>query len=325
MLKEKISKQSILILVLIIILLGSLFTTLKVKEENARLKERINQKEIQFELISESVAWYDAGQFLEKQKKYHIQYAPLKENITRIINSNAIGTYGVYFEDLNTGASIGINEKEKYLPMSLFKVPLMMSILKKVETGEHSLDDKVILTVNDLDSNSGLLYLKGAGYQTTMRELIDIMITESDNTAMRALANRYLDDGDYFKALSIMGLPTTTDSRTKVSAKEYSNIFRSLYFSNYLRRPFSELALTILLDTKFNSQIPAGVDERVKVSHKVGFDYGTGYFHDCGIIYVPEENYILCIMAKNTTQENADLVISKISESIFDYKTDNLK
>ncbi len=294
--------------------------------ENKKLHEKIEEKQIEFELISPSIAWMDAEDFLDKQKNYQLQYGSLKESMLNILNESAKGKYGIYYEDLNTGAWVGINEREKYLPMSLFKVPLMISVLKKIEDGQYSLDQEVILTPADLDSKSGEFYKKNAGYKTTIRELIEIMIKDSDNTAMMALSNRFLDDEDYLKALSIMGLPVTTEGSTKVSPKEYSNVFRALYFSNYLRRPFSELALTILLDTHFNSQIPAGIsDKSIKVSHKIGFDYKENYFHDCGIVYLPEKNYLLCIMAKNTTKENADLVMSRISETVFEYRNPQTK
>jgi beta-lactamase class A len=96
-------------------------------------------------------------------------------------------------------------------------------------------------------------------------------------------------------------------------------MLRSLYLSSYLRRPMSEIALNTMLYTKYNSQIPAGVPSNVPVAHKIGFYFQEGYFHDCGIVYVPKKPYILCVMSKNTNQIEANKIISAVSKIVYDY------
>jgi len=117
-----------------------------------------------------------------------------------------------------------------------------------------------------------------------------------------------------------MGLPQS-ENFTYITPKDYANMLRGLYFSNYLRRPFSELALTIMLETDFNSQIPAGVPNTVKVAHKVGFYVNEGYYHDCGIVYASNTPYILCIMSKGGSPDEADRVMSQVSKIIYDRVT----
>ncbi len=209
-------------------------------------------------------------------------------------------------------------KKKRFVPMSLFKVPLMITVLKKVEEGDISLDDEITLTGKDLDNRSGGLAQKGVGYKISVKDLLIKMVQESDNTAMIALSRKFTTDEDYLKAISIMGIPTPSEEQA-VTVKEYVNVFRSLYYSTYLRRPFSELALSMLLETSFNSQIPAGLPEDVRVSHKVGFDKEVGYFHDCGIVYLENKDYIICVMSKGTTEEKANEAISTISRTVYEY------
>jgi len=284
-------KRACLVLFIFLIITNSfwLWRTFHVSQENeAKIKEYNSQLE-QFELISPEIAWLDVNSFLEKQGTYSLDYSKLKESLLNQTKISSGGKYGIYFQDLDTGLSIGINEKEKFFPQSLFKVPLMVVVLRKIQNGELALDTTIYLSKADLDSESGSLFKKGAGYPITIKELLEIMVKESDNTAAKALANRFLDESNYLEVTSIMGLPPPQNGVITVSPKEYSNLFRSLYYSNYLRRPFSEIALSIMAETDFKEQLSAGLPETVKISHKFGANEESGYYHDCGIIYLEKK------------------------------------
>ena len=131
--------------------------------------------------------------------------------------------------------------------------------------------------------------------------MLVILVKESDNTAFFTLNNDILTPDEVLEARLAMGLPPPEDPYTTMSPKSYTNILRSLYLSSYLRRPFSEKALSIMLETDFDSGIPAFLPHDIKIAHKIGFYQQGGYFHDCGIIYLPYKPYSLCIMSKNTT------------------------
>lgn len=58
----------------------------------------------------------------------------LQDLINSLKNKGWIDYSAVYFRDLNNGPWVGINEKEKFTPASLSKVPLMMAYYKEAET-----------------------------------------------------------------------------------------------------------------------------------------------------------------------------------------------
>jgi beta-lactamase class A len=195
----------------------------------------------------------------------------------------------------------------------------MFAVLKKVELSELSLDQEVVITKDYLDDESGTLYTKGEGYVSNVRELLIYLAKESDNTAIGALLS-LVDDEEIGSAWFASGLPKlSSESDILVSPKEYSNIFRSLYFSTYLRRTYSQLALSILSDTDRSTQLVAGVPSDVKVAHKYGAFVDGGYFHDCGIVYVPNKPYMLCVMSRDSSRNEADEVISGLSTVIYNY------
>jgi len=269
-----------------------------------------------YQLLSPDIAWLSANEFLLRQHQTTTSYADLKNSVS-IILQNTQGHYAFYFEDLTTGANVGINENEEFMPLSLFKVPVMIATLKEVEIGEASLNQKVVLDKLDLDNNSGTLWQKGPGYATNVKDLLIALIKHSDNTASNALSRHVISNPVMFESVVAVGLPEPTMNDTRVSPKQYAGMLRSLYFSNYLRKPFSELGLTLMLDTDFNSQIPAGLPKDIKVAHKVGFYIWEGYFHDCGIIYAPKKPYLLCVMSKNSNSAEADKVISQLSRIVY--------
>lgn len=319
--KINFGKKFFLILVLSLLVLSlcaNVFLFLKIKK-----MEKNDFNDYDFELISPKIAWMETDLFLETQKSYNVDYADLRFMYEEIINeSDVTGTYGIYFEDLNTGAWVGINEKETFVPASLLKTPIMVAILKKIQDGELSMNEQVVIKEVNVDSRSGNLWERGYGYNISIKELVEIMLRDSDNTAANTLVNDVLTLEEFNNAKIAMGLGTSQENYAAISPKKYSNIFRSLYYSTYLRRPFSELGLSILANTQYKDKIPAGLPEDVAVSHKIGFFYlpnGKGGYHDCGIVYYPENNYILCVMSTDTNDDEATRVIREISRVTYDF------
>ncbi len=264
----------------------------------------------QFDLLHPEIARLDVDDFLATQKKLTVSMVELRAKITPILE-NEPGEYGVYVEDLFSGAWMGVNERDPFIPASLMKVPLMVSVLKQVELGYLSLDEKVEVNLK----NSS-----GTSEKRTVNELLRLTAMESNNIAANALATLVTKE-DLNSAFIAFGIPLSeiTSGKIDVSPKEYSNILRSLYFSTYLRRRFSQLLLSTLVDTEYNEQLVPGIPVEVKVAHKVGFWKDEGQNHDCGIVYLPEKNYLICIMSAHTSFEDASRVTTEISRTAYSF------
>jgi beta-lactamase class A len=276
----------------------------------------------EFELLSPQIAKLGVDEFLEKQDALSASYYELRNSInSTIIKGN--DNYGFYMEDLITGAWIGINEKGNFMPASLIKVPVAVGVMKKVQDGDMSLDDEWTLIESDIDYSFGDLCEKGAGYTTTIGNLVELSLKESDNTANTALS-RTLTTKNLQEAVIACGLhlPNSSTSSLYITPKEYSNVFRSLYFSTYLRRPFSEFVLSEMINTSYENFVAGGLPSSVKFSHKIGeIDYGNGeiFLHDCGIVYLPKKPYFICIMTNNVQKEEVEETMSRISKTVFEY------
>ena len=86
----------------------------------------------------------------------------------------------------------GINLDTFMYPASVYKIFIGAEVLRQIEVGEHSLEQKVIVKApNDVDKDARLFPdtrpLLKAGQAVTIDYLLDLMLTRSDNTASNCL------------------------------------------------------------------------------------------------------------------------------------------
>lgn len=256
-----------------------------------------------------------------------------KDIKTYINNSLTKGTsshISVYFRSLNSGPWLGIDENYNYSPASLLKVPIMIAVLKKAEFEPGLLKRKVNYTeLKDLEYTPNIKDdLIKIGNSYTVEELIISMIKYSDNEAKELLID-VVGDENIIKTMNEIGISTNGLDLSKdfISVKGYSSFFRLMYNATYLNREMSEKALEILSTTNFKTGLPAKLPQNVVVSHKFGergyVDTNLKQLHDCGIVYVPGNPYLLCVMTKGDSFEELAPVIAEISEMVYKAVTEN--
>jgi beta-lactamase class A len=259
--------------------------------------------------------------FLQDPNDLIINFVPLRKALNDYVEVQS-GTVGLFFEYLPSGSSVDANGSEEVRLASLSKVPLAMSVFKKIERKELSLSTKVTITEKDIDKRFGSLWQKGVGATFSVEELINEMLVYSDNTAYVALFN-LLEDGDIVDVYSALEIEVEhKEADPFVSPKSFSSIFRSLYLATYLSKENSAYILDILTRTAFSNKIPAGVPSGTKIAHKIGvfdrFDAQEKVFTDCGVVYYPSRPYILCIFVQDS-EDKAIEHMSKISKMVYGY------
>jgi beta-lactamase class A len=157
------------------------------------------------------------------------------------------------------------------------------------------------------------------------------MLEKSDNTAEFSLYRILKLDGinDPFSSIySYIGWEGYTDMGTlpsyiDINLKTLSNMFVSLYNADYLNPDDSAKILQHLDNSIFNSQIVAGVPENISVAHKIGVMIQDKTYSDCGIVYVPNRNYILCLGSTGADQEIANKFMKEISAATYEFVSSN--
>jgi beta-lactamase class A len=295
----------------------------------------ISVPESKYKFLSPRLATEKYGSREEREAKIFIHLIPLREKILNFIaeklEEEEEEEVAFYIEDLNSGAWIGYQEREKFIGASLLKTPLAMAVMRKVDIGEWNLQTKFVLKSELKDKSFGNLWREPDNKEFTLEELMYQMFVYSDDTAANIFFNNLSGeerDAIYYH-IGVLNpeVPITSDpSRPlfkKISAKELVNIYRSLYNAVFLTRDSSEYILNLLTQTKFDNTLPAGVPSYIPVAHKIGVFFITGKLernaHDCGIIYFPSRPYVICAMTKDIEKDRAWEVVSGISRVAYEY------
>lgn len=254
-----------------------------------------------------------------EQKHFFTTIEPLRDDLREIVKKyESEGVkMGVYFEYLNTGANISINDELRFWPASLSKMPTALVAMKKIERGEWELENQLIMYYEDRNDDFGDLYKNEVGTAFTIKELLRELIVNSDDTAHRILI-RNMTGQDFEEMLSALGMEKLYNENYDITAREYSRIFRSLYTSSFLSRENSTFLLELLASTRFNEFLDSGIPEDVLFSHKIGEHDPQSTYLDAGIVYVPHRPYLLTVMV-NTDREKAKKIMKEISEASYKY------
>ena len=253
------------------------------------------------------------------QEHFVTNIQPLREKLNKIVEDRKLDTASIYFEYLQTGANVSINPDVRVYPASLLKVPTAIAVMSKVEKGEWRLDNKLVLFAGDIDPNYGNQYYKNSiGTTFTIEELLKAILIESDNTTHRILI-RNLSTEDFALMRDSMGLDDVLDERQLLSAKEYSRVFRALYYASSISREHSEQLLEWLSETPFNGYLQSGLPEGVKFSHKIGEGGPSKTYLDSGVIYVPNRPYLLTVVIAGREEAEAKEIMRGISQTVYDY------
>lgn len=243
----------------------------------------------------------------------------LKDKISTYQDRKVLAGASVYIRDLNGGPTFGINEKEEFSPASLLKLPILLAYYKQAEQDESLLNKTVQVEGEDnynLQESFLSPHYLTQGKKYSIDQLLRAMIVSSDNNAMATLITGlplHIQDQVY-KDLGLKA-PGAEDVQDFMTVKEYASFFRILYNASYLSKEYSEKALQLLSQVEFKDGIAAGVPASVPVAHKFGertFDGSAKQLHDCGIVYLTDRPYLLCIMTRGEDYNNLTEAIEEI-------------
>ena len=259
--------------------------------------------------------------FTENQNDILINFTPLRQAMRDYV-AKQDGKVGVYFEYLPSGTSIGVNDRLETKIASLIKIPIVMATYKAIEDNKLTIDKVITVDQDDLDPSFGDLWRKGIGTRLTVKEAVELMLKKSDNTAARALTDELPQFAikDVFDSLDVQA--DTDNSVVFISPKSYTSILRSLYLSSYINRDDSNEILSVLTRTDFPDKLPAGVPRDIRVAHKIGVFRGDNehpIYSDCGIIYVPDRPYALCIMTVDLDESTSQKHMQLLSKMVYGY------
>lgn len=115
----------------------------------------------------------------------------LRAQIEKLI-PRAKGGVGVAIKHIESGTEVMINADENYPMASAFKLPILVELFYQRAAGKLSLDDRIEVAPADLHVGSGSMsqLFDAPGVQLSIRNLINLMMRISDNSAADILLNK---------------------------------------------------------------------------------------------------------------------------------------
>lgn len=220
------------------------------------------------------------------------------------------GKLSFYYRPLNGGEAVAHNADMPLIAASIIKIPVMIEAFRRFESGEMDRNAVHVLREEEKKPSCGALNRMHAGLEVTMRDLVDLMIVLSDNTATNILID-YLGVDAVNATLDSCGATITrlrrklfdtsgiaNGLRNVVCAGEIGMLLEKLYHGEIVSPAASAEMVEILKNQKLNGKFPFFLKPRgIQCAHKTGEDDNTT--HDAAIVFT-KQPFVLCMFSNET-------------------------
>ena len=265
--------------------------------------------------------------FVENPNDIIINFTELREGIIAF-NKGREAEIGVHFQYLPSGVTVSVNADTPFFAASLLKLPVAMQVMKEIEKGNVQKNKLLIVENRHIDPTYGTLWKNGVGYTLTVEEALRKSLVESDNTANQLLLD-LVPGRKLSEVLNYLDIPQVVETgQLLITPRGFSSILRSLYFSAYLSYEYSNELISILIEGKSeNDFIQKPLPSSIQVANKTGIyqlhpddKQISNLYSECGIVYVPARQYVLCVFVKGDLEkEVAAEIISEISLRTYQF------
>lgn len=248
------------------------------------------------------------------------------------------GDIGIYVKNLRTGKIVAINADTIFPTASIVKVPIMVGIAQKLYAGALQYDSSFSYKDSLLYEGDDILGSFKTGEKITLKKLLMLMMTTSDNTAslwLQSIAgtgtriNEIMDSLGFKHTRVNSRTPGREAWRTKyqwgqTTPKEMGTLFEKIYRKEVFSSEASERMMRLLGRNFWDedeaiSQIPPTIE----VFSKNGCVNAVR--SEAMIVNAHNNPYVFCIFTKNNkdtrwTHDNEAWVLArKISKLIWEY------
>ena len=237
------------------------------------------------------------------------------------------GDWSIYVKNLDTEEELLLNN-ESVTSASLIKLFVMMKTLRDEEKVRVSIGKKQNISSESktvADRLDKLLWdMIAVSDNESFNELVRLQSEKYDFNEGAVLTNEFLKEyGFQDTSVEHTLSPSSSQStgigeRNRTSVEDCGRLLEEIYRGECISESASGKMLSLLMDQKENSKIPAGLPSGILCAHKTG--ESTECQHDAAIVYGGTATYILCIMAVDIESENDAIdQIRELSEVVYSY------
>ncbi|GAC1657918.1 MAG: hypothetical protein NVS9B12_10280 [Vulcanimicrobiaceae bacterium] len=218
---------------------------------------------------------------------------------------HAPGHVAMEIKDLSSGFSEGVNSGASMPAASTSKIPVMVEVFHQLQQGRFDFNTSVKLRASDKDWGSGSLCDRRPGTSYPVSQLLNAMITVSDNTAtnmlIRLVGRRQINDemlgmglqhtrlGDYIRSEG-----NAIRGALRSSPADMVTLLTQMANSELIDEWSSHEMISILSDQRHNGLLPEPLPSGLQIAHKTGTLHDT--LNDVGIVYAASAPYVIAVM-----------------------------
>jgi beta-lactamase class A len=253
----------------------------------------------------------------------------------------AVGSWGVWIEDLTSAETWTWNETELFYAASIIKVPIMVAVYKQAFAGRLALADEITLTAEEQVGGAGVLQHLSPGIRLSVQDLTTLMIIQSDNTATNILIDLLgteiiretlselgMKQSSFYNKLMIV--PAASEGLNMITAADIAQCYRKLArgkaVSHHASRQMVEILKKQQLRDCFPAFLPNNQDDIVgslpkwELAHKTGTVTRT--LHDTGILYVGSHAILMVALSRDCDYHQAQPQISLLAQLVHQAYSD---
>ena len=230
-----------------------------------------------------------------------VDEADLQAETARIIG-NSKNQMSVYFLRPDREIEPFLYNPRQMSPASIIKLFIMAKAMQDVHDGSLSLEDKITIKKNDVVGGAGVTTWYDIGQQRTIRQLLTVMITDSDNTATNILIdklgikniNQYIVHSGYNDTVLAHKMMLSNGGRKNLSSvRDLGHLLTKLYYHQLVGPEEDEFMLDIMKQ-QHDKECLGSALSGYTLAHKTG--EVTGVYADGGIFFGEDEDFILVII-----------------------------
>lgn len=251
------------------------------------------------------------------------------------------GQFVVYAEHLKTGEVVEYGTAHPMETASVIKLPIMIAAMQQVEDGVLDLDQAVTLEPSDLVSGSGILQNLSLGLRLSLRDVMMLMITISDNTATNMVV-RLVGLEPINALMAALGASDTVIKKPidftlpppigLSTPKDLVTLLKGIYQRTMVSKMASEWMWDVLTRQQYNTLLSRDLPYSLLAEPEdgpapivIGSKSGSveGVRNDAGIFTTPWGDYALAIMSEGCqdlrfhVDNEAQRILPQVSRAIL--------
>ena len=252
----------------------------------------------------------------------NIKNNKVKEKINNLINiylkeSEKGRKVAFYYENTNTNNIISYNKDLLFYAASSIKVLICLMILELSEQNKINIEDKLLVTMDDIKRGTGIINKQTKDTYYTIKKLIELTITESDNTAYIKLVN--LIGKDKLKEYGLnLGAKHTmegkeTDSFGAINCTDMIIYWKKIKEYIDSNKKYSQDLKKYLQNTSTKLINSNYIDNKPFMRKYGSFDV---YYHEAGYIEDNKDSYFLIILTRLNQYKYKESFFNKTAKKL---------